>query len=61
MSLPSAPITVISIPIISNANDITRANRGAPILIGCAIIRPDMAILNTPTAIRGALNHLEIP
>lgn len=61
MSLPTTPIAVISIPIISSANDITTANSGAPKPIGCAIIRPDIAILNTPTPTRGALNHLEIP
>lgn len=63
MSLPTTPIAVISIPIISSAKDITMANTGSPRPrpIGCAIIRPDIAILNTPTPTRGALNHLEIP
>ncbi len=61
MSLPTTPIAVISIPIISSANDITTVNRRAPKPIGCAIIRLDIAILNTPTPTRGALNHLEIP
>ena len=53
MSLPTTPIAVISIPIISSANDITTANSGAPKPMGCAIIRPDIAILNTPTPTRG--------
>ena len=60
MKIPTAPIAVIPIPIISSANDITRANSGTPKPIGCAIIRPDIAIVNTPTAIRRALDHLEI-
>ena len=61
MSLPTTPIAVISIPIISIASDITTANSGPPKPRGCAIIRPDIAILNIPTPTRGALNHLEIP
>ena len=61
MSLPTTPIAVISIPIISSANDITLANSGSPKPIGRTIIRPDIAILNTPIPTRGALNHLEIP
>jgi len=61
MSLPTIPMAIISSPIISSANDITTANNRAPKSIGCAIIRPDIAIITTPTPIRGALNHLEIP
>ena len=60
MNIPTAPIAVIPIPITSSANDITRANSGTPKPIGCAIITPDIAIVNTPTAIRRALVHLEI-
>jgi hypothetical protein len=39
MSLPTTPIAVISIPIISSAKDITMANTGSPRPrpIGCAI------------------------
>jgi hypothetical protein len=33
MSLPTTPIAVISIPIMSSANDITTANSGAPNII----------------------------
>ena len=55
------PITVISIPIISNANDITTVNSGTPKPIGCAIIRLDIAILNALHQQEEALNHLEIP
>ena len=58
MSLPTTPIAVISIPIISIASDITTANIGAPKPRGCAIIRPDIAILNIPTPTRGALNQM---
>jgi hypothetical protein len=61
MSLPTTPLAVISTPIISSANDITTVNSRASKPIGCAIIRIDIAILNTPTPTRGALNHLEIP
>ena len=61
MSLPTTPIAVISIPIISSSNEITTVNRRAPKPIGCAIVRMDIAILNTPTPTRGALNILKYP
>ena len=61
MSLPTIPIAVISIPIISSANDITMANSGSPRPIGCAIIRPDIAILNTPTPTTGVLKYPDLP
>lgn len=54
-------MAIISIPFIRSTGDIMTANSRTPKPIGCAIIRPDIAILSIHTPIRKALDHPEIP
>ena len=55
--LPIVPIVIICIPFIKSTSDIMTTNSRTPRLIGCAITRPDIIILNIPTPIMKALDH----